>query len=478
MAGRFKGLALTFDDILLEPQDSSVLPSQVRLETQITKKIKINIPIISAASDTVTESSMAIAMARAGGLGVIHRNLSIEDQAKEVRLVKRSESSLIQEPITLRPQASLQEALEVMSTYKISGVPVVNDNKLKGIISGRDLRLEADLTKKVSEVMTKEGLITAKQGTTLEEAEKIFKKHKIEKLPIVDKEGKLNGLITWRDLNKIREFPLACKDKYGRLLVAAAIGVGEDMESRVGALVNEGVDILVIDTAHGHHKNVVSSIPFLKKTFPKVQIIAGNIATREAAESLIKKGADAVKIGVGSGSICSTRDVAGVGVPQFTAVLECAKVANRYKVPVVADGGLVYPGDMVKALAAGASCVMLGNMLAGTDESPGEVIINSDGRRFKSYRGMGSFEAIKVRGHDRYFQKEVEEGVSARVSYKGSVINVVRKLSSSLKTAMGYFGAKEIGNLWVVKYWQITGAGIRESHPHSVILDSNTATFN
>lgn len=475
MAARFRGLALTFDDVILEPQKSEVAPSEIKIETQLTKNIKINTPIISAASDTVTESSMAIAMARMGGIGVIHRNLSIEEQTEQVRLVKRSESSLIRDPVTLRPEDSLQEALEVMNTYNISGVPVVNDSRLKGIITGRDLRLENNLTKRVTDVMTKNDLVTAEAGTTLDQAEAIFKKHKIEKLPIVDKEGRLKGLITWKDLNKRKQFPLAVKDKLGRLIVAAAIGVGEDMLKRASALSTEGVDIFVIDTAHGHHKNVIKSIPLLKKSFPKIQIIAGNIATATAAEVLIRKGADAIKIGVGSGSICTTREVTGVGVPQFTAILECAKVANRRKVPTIADGGLVYPGDIVKSLSAGASCVMLGNMLAGTDETPGDVIIESDGKRFKRYRGMGSFEAIKVRGHDRYFQKGVLEGVSAKVSYKGSVTDVLKKLSLSLKTAMGYYGAKRIQDLWKVAYWQVTSAGVREGHPHSIIMDSDSA---
>jgi len=478
MAARFKGLALTFDDILLEPAKSDVVPSEVGLETQLTKKIKIKIPIISAASDTVTAAPMAIAMARAGGLGVIHRNLSIDDQANQVRLVKRSESSLIQEPVTLSPQSSLQEALDVMQTHNISGVPVVNENHLKGIITSRDLRLEETLTKKVSEVMTKENIVTAKIGTSLNQAEKLLKKYKIEKLPIVDKEGRLRGLITWKDLTKGKEFPVAVKDKFGRLMVAAAIGVGEDMLSRASALVKEGVDILVIDTAHGHHKNVLKALPFLKKAFPKVEIIAGNIATAQAAEDLIKKGADAIKIGVGSGSICTTRDVAAVGVPQFTAVLECSKIANKYKVPLVADGGIVYPADIVKALAGGASTVMLGNMIAGTDEAPGEVIVSSDGRQFKTYRGMGSFESMKARGHDRYFQKEVAEGISAKVPYKGPVSSVLKKLSASLKTAMGYYGAKKIDALWSVRYWQVTSAGVRESHPHSVIMELDSAAAN
>src|SRR3989344_59691 len=475
MAARFRGLGLTFGDILLEPAKSDISPTEIRLETQLTKNIKVNTPIISAASDTVTEASMAIAMARMGGIGVIHRNLSIEEQANQIRLVKRSESSLIQDPITLRPEASLQEAVNLMETYQISGVLVVNDNRLKGIITSRDLRLEEKLNKKVAEVMTKENIITAKVGTTLEEAEKILKKYKIEKLPIVDKEGELRGLITWKDLIKRRQFTLALKDKMGRLMVAAAIGVGEDMLRRASALVREGVDVLVIDTAHGHHQNVLKALPLLKKAFPKVQIIAGNIATAVAAADLIKKGADAIKIGVGSGSICTTRDIAGAGVSQFTAILECAKAANRYRVPLVADGGIVYTADVVKALAAGASTVMLGSVVAGTDEAPGEVIISSDGRRFKRYRGMGSFQAMKVRGHYRYFRKDVAEGISARVSYKGPVDNVLKKLISSLKTSMGYYGAEKIEDLWKVRYWQVTQAGIKESHPHSVTFDSDSS---
>ena len=386
---------------------------------------------------------------------------------------------MIQDPITLRPESSLQEALDVMDTYNISGVPVVNDRRLKGIITSRDLRLEGNLTKKVGDVMTKEEVITAKVGTRLDQAERILKKHKIEKLPIVDKEGRLKGLITWKDLSKKKQFTLSTKDKDGHLVVAAAVGVGADMLKRASALVKEGVDILVIDTAHGHHKNVTTALPLLKKAFPKVSVIAGNIATAEAAYKLIMRGADAIKVGVGSGSICTTRDVAGVGVPQFTAVLECAKVAKKYKVPVIADGGISYPADIVKALVAGASTVMLGSMLAGTDEAPGDLIDSSDGRRYKKYRGMGSFEAIKARGHDRYFRKDVVEGISARVPYKGNVKDVITKLSSSLKTSMGYYGVNKVADLGKVRYWQITGAGLKESHPHTVLQDTDSsADFN
>jgi len=471
MADRFKGLALTFDDVLLEPRISDVSPSQVKVSSQLTKKIKINIPIISAAMDTVTESAMAIALARFGGIGVIHRNFTIEEQAAEVRKVKRSESELIEEPLTISPEASLEEAKKLIEESGVSGILVVNNHRLKGILTQRDMWFEDDLTKKVKDAMTKDNLITTKAGTTLEEAEEILKKYKIEKLPVLDKNGVLKGLITWKDLNKRRQFPNACKDKKGRLRVAAAVGVSEEMALRAAALVKEGVDILVIDKAHGHHKNVLVAIPFLKKAFPGVEVIAGNTATAEAAVDLIKKGADAVKVGVGCGSICTTRDVAGVGVPQFSAILECAAAAKRYKVPTIADGGIVYPADLVKSLAVGANCVMLGNMLAGTDEAPGDIIITSEGRRYKKYRGMGSYEAMKARSHDRYFQKEVPEGISGKVSYKGAVSKVIKKLVDSLKTAMSYYGAREVSDLRSVSYRQITPAGLRESHPHTVMIE-------
>lgn len=471
MAGRFKGLALTFDDILLEPRVSVVTPPQVKVSTQLTKKIKVNIPVISAAMDTVTEAAMAIALARLGGIGVIHRNLSIEEQVAEVRKVKRSESELIEEPLTISPEASLEEAKKLIEESGVSGILVVNNHRLKGILTQRDMWFEDDLTKKVKDVMTKDNLITTRTGTTLEEAEEILKKYKIEKLPVLDKNGILKGLITWKDLNKRRQFPNACKDEKGRLRVAAAIGVSEEMPSRAAALAKEDADIFVIDKAHGHHKNVLEAISFLKKAFPRIEVIAGNIATEQAAADLIKKGADAVKVGVGCGSICTTRDVAGVGVPQFSAILECAKAAKRYKVPTVADGGIVYPADLVKALVAGANCVMLGNMLAGTDEAPGDIIITSEGRRYKKYRGMGSYEAMKARSHDRYFQKEVPEGISGKVPYKGAVYKVVKKLVESLKTAMSYYGAKEIGELHSVNFRQITPAGLRESHPHTVMIE-------
>jgi len=477
MAGKSLGLALTFDDILLEPRASDVTPSQVKISGQLTKKIKINIPIISAAMDTVTESSMAIALARLGGVGVIHRNLTIEDQAAEVRKVKRSESEVIEEPLTISPEASLEEAKKLIEESQVSGILVVNNHRLKGILTQRDMWFEENLGKKVSDVMTKDNLVTTRVGTTMEEAEAIIKRHKIEKLPVVDKNGVLKGLITWKDLNKKRQFPNACKDEKGRLCVAAAIGVSEEMTSRAAALVKEDVDILVTDKAHGHHKNVLQAVSFLKKAFPKVEIIAGNIATPQAAVDLIKKGADAVKVGVGCGSICTTRDVAGVGVPQFSAILECAAAAKRYKVPVIADGGIVYPADLVKSLVAGASCVMLGNMLAGTDEAPGDIIITSEGRRYKKYRGMGSYEAMKTRIHDRYFQKEVPEGISGKVPYKGAAARVVKRLVGALKSAMSYYGAREIEDLHSVVFRQITPAGLRESHPHTVMIEPEEETF-
>ena len=478
MAVRFRGLALTFDDILLEPAPSVVLPNEVKISTNATKKIKINIPILSSAMDTVTESEMAIGLARAGGMGVIHRNLSTDDQVKEVQRVKRSESGVIKDPVTLQPNATLEEAKVLMSQYNISGILVVNGEKLKGIITERDLRLETNFSKKVGEVMTSENITTAKVGTTLPQAEKILKKRKVEKLPIIDDRGTLKGLITWKDLSKIKSHPTASKDRFGRFLAAAAIGAGDDSLKRAASLVNAGVDILVVDTSHAHHKSVLNMVPLLKKAFPKTQIIVGNVATEEATRDLIHRGADAVKVGIGSGSICTTRDVAGVGVPQFTAIMECAQAAKRSGIPIIADGGMVYPADIIKALSAGASSVMLGSMLAGTDEAPGDVIISGDGRRYKKYRGMGSYEAIKVRGHDRYFQKEVPEGVSGRVPYKGSVSNVVKKLTASLRTAMGYYGAHEIADLWNTRYWQVTGAGMKESHPHNVIIDAEEETFH
>ncbi len=478
MANRFRGLALTFDDILLEPASSAVIPSEVKISTQFTKKIKINIPIVSAAMDTVTQSPMAIDLARHGGIGVIHRNLSDQDQVEEVKKIKRSESGVIRDPITLKPEATLEEAKVLMNQYHISGIIVVNGERLTGIITERDLRLETNFSKKIREVMTAKNIITAKTGITLSQAEKILKEQKVEKLPIVDNKGMLKGLITWKDLAKIKAFPLASKDERGRFLAAAAIGTGEGFLKRAAALVNAGVDIFVVDTSHAHHRNVLKVIPLLKKAFPRIQLIVGNVATAAATRDLIKMGADAIKVGIGSGSICSTRDVAGVGVPQFTAILECAKVAKATKTPIIADGGIVYPADIAKALVAGASSVMLGSMLAGTDEAPGEVIISADGRRYKKYRGMGSYEAVKMRGHDRYFQKEVPEGISGKVSYKGPVAKVIKKLTASLRTAMGYYGAKEIKDLWNTHYWQITGAGMKESHPHNVIIDAEEETFH
>lgn len=478
MAGKFRGLALTFDDVLLEPRASDVSPLQTKVSTQLTKRIKINIPILSAAMDTVTESPMAIAMARLGGIGVIHRNLTIEDQAAEVRKVKRSESEVISEPLTISPEATLEEAKRLIDENAISGILVVNNNRLKGILTQRDMWFVDDLSRKVKELMTKDSIITTKVGTTLEQAEKVLKEHKIEKLPVVDENGAVKGLITWKDLNKRRNFPNACKDERGRLRVAAAIGVGEDMPHRAATLVKENVDILVIDTAHGHHQNVLKAVPFLKKAFPHVDVIVGNIAIAEAATKLIKKGADAVKVGVGAGSICSTRDVAGVGVPQFSAILDCVVAAKKYKVPVIADGGIVYSADLVKALAAGANCVMLGNILAGTNEAPGDIVITSEGRRYKKYRGMGSFEAMKARSHDRYFQKEVPEGISGKVPYKGAVSKVVKKLVESLRTAMSYYGSKKIENLHSVNFRQITSAGLRESHPHTVMIEPEEETLH
>lgn len=480
---KFGKEGLTFDDVLLLPAASDVLPSQVDTSTRITNRIQLNIPIVSAGMDTVTEARMAIAIAREGGIGVIHKNLSIEDQAGEVDKVKRSESGIIVDPIFLSPEHSISDALELMARYHISGVPIVDsDHKLVGILTNRDLKFEENFDQPIGNVMTKDNLVTAPEHTTLEEAKRILHKHRIEKLPLVDDNYRLKGLITIKDIEKARQYPNSAKDAHGRLRVAAAVGVGHDVMERASALVKAGVDVLVIDTAHGHSKRVVETTTLLKQEFgSQVDIISGNIATAEAAEALIAAGADAIKVGVGPGSICTTRIISGVGVPQLTAIWDCAQVAQKYGVPVIADGGICYSGDIVKALAAGADAVMLGSIMAGTEESPGEIEIYQ-GRSYKVYRGMGSLGAMKAGSRDRYFQEDssklVPEGVEGRVPYKGSVSETVFQLVGGLRSGMGYCGARNIKALKEnVRFVRITPAGMHESHPHSVQITKEAPNY-
>ena len=480
------GSGLTFDDVLLIPAESSVLPKDADTRTRLTRTIWLNIPIVSAAMDTVTEARMAIALAREGGIGIIHRNLSIEEQVAEVDKVKRSESGMIVEPVTLRPDDRVRDALAVMERYHISGVPITDaQGKLVGILTNRDLRFEEDLNQPIERLMTKENLITVPVGTTLDEAREILHQHKIEKLPVVDERGYLKGLITVKDIQKRIQYPNATKDSQGRLRVGAAIGVGPDALERAAALVEEGVDVLVIDTAHGHSLGVIEMVRAVKSRW-SVEVIAGNIATGEAALALIEAGADAVKVGVGPGSICTTRIVAGVGVPQITAIMDVARVAHAYDVPVIADGGIQFSGDIAKAIAAGADTVMLGSLLAGVDESPGEVILYQ-GERFKEYRGMGSIGAMKARSYskDRYFQQDVEslskfvpEGIEGRVPYKGPLANIVYQLVGGLRAAMGYCGAATIRELQEKgRFIQMTSAGLRESHPHDVVITKEAPNY-
>lgn len=481
-AEKFGKEGLTFDDVLLIPQESDVLPRDVDISTRLTKTIRLNIPILSAGMDTVTEARMAIAMARAGGIGVIHKNLPIDVQASEVDKVKRSESGIIVDPVYLPPDASIREALEIMAHYRISGVPITENGKLVGILTNRDLVFETNYDQPVKNVMTKENLITAPVGTTLEEAKAILHKHKIEKLPLVDENFFLKGLITIKDIRKAEEYPNAAKDEKGRLRVAAAVGVGNDLKDRADALVDAGVDVLVVDTAHGHSRGVINAVTWLKDRYgDEVQIIAGNVATAEATVALIKAGADAVKVGIGPGSICTTRVVAGIGVPQITAIYDCAQAAKEYGVPIIADGGIKYSGDITKALAAGADTVMLGNLLAGTEESPGETE-TYQGRRYKVYRGMGSLGAMKAGSKDRYFQegqsKLVPEGIEGRVPYKGPVAEILYQLVGGLRAGMGYCGAKDIPTLQrSSKFIRITGAGLRESHPHTVQITKEAPNY-
>lgn len=474
--------AYTFDDVLLVPNKSEVLPNQVSLQTNVTKTIKLNIPLISASMDTVTESKMAIAMAREGGLGIIHKNMTIEEQAKEVDKVKRQENGVITDPIYLSPDHTLQDAEELMSQYRISGVPITVNGKLVGILTNRDVTFEEDMTKKISEVMTKENLITAPEGTTITEAKEILKKHKIEKLPLVDNEGNLKGLITIKDIEKARIFPNAAKDSKGRLLCGAAVGVTKDMMERVDALVKAKVDIITIDTAHGHSRGVLEAVKRVKEKYPNLQVIAGNVATKEATEDLIKAGADCVKVGIGPGSICTTRIVAGVGVPQLTAVMDCVEVGRQYGVPVIADGGIKYSGDVVKALAAGACAAMMGSLFAGCEEAPGEVEI-FQGRSYKVYRGMGSLGAMAKGSKDRYFQdgnkKLVPEGIEGRIAYKGLVSDTIFQMLGGIRAGMGYLGSKDLETLYNTATFVVqTSAGLRESHPHDINMTKEAPNYS
>ncbi len=477
--------AYTFDDLLLVPKYSEVLPSEVDVSTRLSRNIKLNIPLVSAAMDTVTESATAITMARHGGIGIIHRNLSIERQRTEVERVKKSESGMIIDPVTVRPDQSIREVLKIMEKFRISGVPVVEeDNKLVGIITNRDLRFETNLDQKVANVMTKDNLITAKEGITLEESKRILHEHRIEKLLIVDDEGRLKGLITIKDIEKIKKYPNSCKDQLGRLRVGAAVGVGADMEERVSALVEVDVDVVVVDAAHGHSKNVIKAVERIKALFPDLEVIAGNVATREGVKALVEAGADAVKVGVGPGSICTTRIVAGVGVPQMTAIMECSEEARKYDIPIIADGGIKYSGDITKAIAGGADSVMIGSLFAGTEESPGELIIYQ-GRTYKLYRGMGSLEAMKEGSKDRYMcmetdnlDKLVPEGIVGRVPYRGPLADNIFQLVGGLKSGMGYLGCRTIKELQEkAEFVKITPAGLRESHVHDVIITKEAPNY-
>ncbi|HQD37171.1 MAG TPA: IMP dehydrogenase [Thermodesulfovibrio thiophilus] len=476
-------IGLTFDDVLLMPAKSDVIPTEVDVSTSFTSNIKLNIPILSAAMDTVTDANLAIAIAREGGIGVIHRNMPPERQAFEVDKVKKSESGMIVDPITISPDAPISEALALMERYRISGVPVTVNGKLVGIITNRDLKFERDFTKKVEDVMTKERLITAREGITLGEAQEILHKYKIEKLPIVDDDFNLKGLITIKDIEKKIKYPNACKDHIGRLRVAAAVGVGEAAIYRVELLINAGVDAIVIDTAHGHSKAVIETLKELKKRFD-IDIIAGNIATREAAEDLIEAGADAVKVGIGPGSICTTRIVAGAGVPQLTAIMECYSITSKYNIPLIADGGIKYSGDITKALAAGAHCIMIGSLFAGTNEAPGEIILYQ-GRSYKTYRGMGSLGAMQGGSSDRYRQESVKpeklvpEGVEGRVPYRGPLSKSIHQLVGGLKSGMGYCGCRTLEELRnKAKFIKITNAGLRESHVHDVTITRESPNYS
>ena len=476
---------LTFDDVLLIPAYSEVLPKTVELSTKFSRNIELKIPFVTAAMDTVTESQMAIAIAREGGIGVIHKNMSIAEQARQVAIVKRAENGMIYDPVTIKRGSTVQDALDLMAEYKIGGIPVVDDERhLVGIVTNRDLRFERDLSRRIDEVMTKEHLVTTNQTSDLETASKILQEHKIEKLPVVDKDNKLVGLLTYKDITKAKDKPMACKDDKGRLRVAAGVGVTVDTLQRMEALVNAGADAIVIDTAHGHSKYVIEKLREAKAAFPQVDIVVGNVATGAAAKMLAEAGADAVKVGIGPGSICTTRVVAGVGVPQLSAIYDVAKALEGTGIPLIADGGLRYSGDVVKALAAGGNSVMIGSLVAGTEEAPGDTII-FNGRKFKSYRGMGSLEAMENGSKDRYFQssttdvkKLVPEGIAARVPYKGTLYEVIYQLVGGLRAGMGYCGAANIEKLHEAKFTRITNAGVQESHPHDVTITSEAPNYS
>lgn len=484
-SNRFFGEGLTFDDVLLMPAYSQVLPREVNINTQLTKSITLHVPMLSAAMDTVTEAQLAIALAREGGLGILHKNMSISQQSDQVRKVKRSENGLILDPVTLSPDATIGEAIRMMRENKIGGIPIVNkSNQLVGILTNRDIRLETNFKEKVSSVMTKENLITAPEGTNLKKAELIFKKNKIEKLPVVNKSGELIGLITFSDILKLKSHPHAVKDSFGRLLVGAGVGITKDTLDRVAALHHAGVDVICLDSAHGHTKGVMDALKQIKKTFKGIQVIAGNVGTAAGALALANAGADAVKVGIGPGSICTTRIVAGTGVPQITAVMEAAAALKNKNVGIISDGGIRYTGDMVKALAAGASCVMMGNVFAGTEESPGETIIY-EGRRFKQYRGMGSLGAMAQGSSDRYFQdveadikKFVPEGIEGRVAFKGPLKEIVHQYIGGLRAGMGYCGANTIKALQSATFVKITNAGMKESHAHDIAITKEAPNYS
>ncbi len=484
MTENFLKEGLTFDDVLLLPKESNIVPKETDVSTKLTSDITLSIPIVSAAMDTVTEARLAISLAREGGIGIIHKNMSIDEQVLEIERVKKSESGLIVNPITMPPDKKIHEALEVMKKYLISGLPITQDGKLVGILTNRDLRFETNLNQPISEVMTKENLVTAPVGITLEEAKRILHKYRIEKLPVVDDDFELKGLITIKDIEKAIRFPHSCKDKYGRLRVGGALGITNDMIQRADALIKAHVDILSIDTAHGHSKNVINAVKELKKTFPKIPLIAGNIGTYEGAEALAKAGADCVKTGIGPGSICTTRIVSGVGVPQITAIIDCAKAAKKFGVSLIADGGIKFSGDIVKAIAAGADCVMIGGLFAGTEESPGETILYQ-GRSYKMYRGMGSIGAMKKGSSDRYFQNETEtdskfvpEGIEGKVPHKGGLSQTIYQLMGGLRSGMGYVGAKNLKELKEKgEFIKISLAGLRESHVHDVIITKEAPNY-
>ena len=474
----------SFDDVLLIPNYSDVLPREVDVSTQLTRNLKLNIPIVSAAMDTVTESQTAISMAREGGIGFIHRNMSIESQAMEVDQVKKSESGMIVDPVTIHPDKPVHEVLQLMAKYRISGVPVTKGEQLVGIVTNRDLRFETDMDKKISEVMTKENLVTVSEGIGLEESKKLLHQHRIEKLLVVDAKGQLTGMITIKDIEKIKKYPNACKDQMGRLRVGAAIGVGPDHAERTQALLTAGADVILIDTSHGHSRNVIEAVRELKHAFPNIELIAGNVGTAKGAEDLVDAGVDAVKIGIGPGSICTTRIVAGIGIPQVTAIMNCKPVANKTGVPLIADGGIKFSGDVTKALAAGAHTVMIGSLFAGADESPGETIL-FQGRSYKVYRGMGSLEAMKKGSKDRYYQTEQEEddklvpeGIVGRVPYRGTLAANLLQLVGGLKAGMGYVGCRTIEELRdKARFQKITAAGLRESHVHDVIITKEAPNY-